>query len=83
MHGPMRFLRRIGRLGFVFALYASLSPLKYFFFGPAARCRFHPSCSAYAREHVRRYGVLRSLFPVLRRLLRCHPFGPAGHDPVP
>jgi putative membrane protein insertion efficiency factor len=45
-------------------------------------CRFTPTCSAYAEEAVRRYGV-RGAWLALRRLSRCHPFGGSGYDPVP
>jgi uncharacterized protein len=46
-------------------------------------CRFHPSCSAYAREAIERHGVVSGLCYAVRRLLRCHPWHPGGHDPVP
>ena len=46
-------------------------------------CRFTPSCSAYAAEAVRRHGALAGAWYALRRLVRCHPFGASGHDPVP
>ncbi len=46
-------------------------------------CRFTPSCSAYAIEAVRTHGAARGGWLTLRRLLRCHPWGSMGHDPVP
>ncbi|MGV9210435.1 membrane protein insertion efficiency factor YidD [Micromonospora sp. RB23] len=48
-----------------------------------ARCRFYPSCSAYAQEALVRHGAFRGAVLAVRRLLRCHPFHPGGHDPVP
>jgi len=46
-------------------------------------CRYEPSCSQYALEAVRGHGALRGSWFALRRLLRCHPFGSHGYDPVP
>lgn len=49
-----------------------------------ARCRFRPTCSAYAYEAVRKYGALKGGWLALRRLLRCHPFYKGNFfDPVP
>ena len=49
--------------------------------GPA--CRYEPTCSAYAEQAVRKHGAARGSWLALRRLLRCHPWGGSGHDPVP
>ena len=49
----------------------------------APRCRFAPSCSAYALEAVREHGASRGTWLAVRRIGRCHPFNPGGFDPVP
>jgi uncharacterized protein len=51
------------------------------FFGGA--CKFHPSCSNYAYEAIKRHGARRGLSLAVKRLLRCRPFTKGGFDPVP
>ena len=49
----------------------------------AGSCRFTPSCSRYAAEAVGRHGVMKGGWLAVRRLVRCQPLCPGGHDPVP
>jgi len=46
-------------------------------------CRYAPSCSEYAIEALTRYGALKGGWMAIKRLMRCHPWGGHGHDPVP
>ncbi len=46
-------------------------------------CRFHPTCSHYAIEALETHGAFRGCWLIVRRLLRCHPLGGFGYDPVP
>ncbi|MCB2010405.1 MAG: membrane protein insertion efficiency factor YidD [Geminicoccaceae bacterium] len=64
------------RVFILFYRYA-ISPM----LGP--RCRFAPTCSEYALEALDRYGALRGSLFAIRRVMRCHPWGGSGYDPLP
>ncbi len=51
--------------------------------GRPSPCRFHPTCSQYAIEALEGHGALRGTWLAARRIGRCNPWGPYGHDPVP
>jgi putative membrane protein insertion efficiency factor len=55
----------------------TISPL----LGP--KCRFTPSCSNYALEALKKYGIFKGTWLAARRISRCHPWGGHGYDPVP
>lgn len=48
-----------------------------------SNCRFTPSCSAYAMEAIQIHGAAAGCWLAVKRLLRCHPWGASGQDPVP
>ena len=80
MRGAVTILGKmagLGLIGLVQAYRWTISPLL-----PQA-CRYEPTCSAYAVEAVRRHGPLRGAWLAGRRILRCHPWGGFGFDPVP
>ena len=45
------------------------------------RCKYHPTCSAYAVQAIERFGILRGLVLAVWRVLRCNPFSHGGYDP--
>lgn len=51
------------------------------YLGP--KCRFTPTCSQYALEALEKYGVAKGVWLTVKRLLKCHPAGGSGYDPVP
>jgi uncharacterized protein len=73
----MRNLPRSAAVAIVRVYQKLISPL----FPPS--CRFTPSCSSYAITSLQRYGVIRGGWLALKRVGRCHPWNPGGHDPVP
>jgi uncharacterized protein len=62
-----------------------LAPIRFYsrFISPGlpARCKYHPSCSAYAVQAIERFGILRGLVLAVWRVLRCNPFSHGGYDP--
>ena len=52
-------------------------------FALMSSCRFQPTCSEYGYQSIERFGWRRGWWLALRRIGRCHPFRPGGHDPVP
>ena len=72
---------RILLIGLVRLYQRLLSPLLNAMFGP--RCRFHPTCSAYAVQALERHGAMRGSLLAARRIVRCHPLNEGGLDPVP
>lgn len=53
---------------------------KSFFLPPS--CRFHPTCSAYAIDALRKYGLVKGSWKAIKRIGRCHPLHPGGYDPA-
>ncbi len=79
LHGPERGLARIAR-----AIVAAPIVAYQRVISPAIprRCKYEPTCSRYAVEAIREFGVLRGLVLGAWRLLRCNPWSHGGYDPV-
>ena len=77
----MSVLRRLAMLPSL--LLIGLVRLYQIFLSPifGGQCRFHPSCSVYGIEAIRKYGAAGGAWRTLLRILRCHPFHPGGYDP--
>jgi len=67
---------KIIAIGFIRFYQLFISPL----FPP--HCRFYPTCSQYALEAVKKYGVVRGSIMAIKRIAKCHPFHKGGYDPV-
>ena len=75
------------RLAHRLAIGVSLLPIYFYryFISPllGVNCRFSPSCSDYAKDAIIKHGALRGGLLTVKRILKCHPWGSSGYDPVP
>ena len=83
----MNMLHRIGRGISQALVFLLLLPIRFYqrCISPLTppSCRFTPTCSEYARQALIKYGPVKGRYLVVRRILRCHPWGGSGYDPVP
>jgi len=76
----LRFLNQIFSgvfIGMIKLYQFTLSP----FLGK--QCRFTPTCSNYSIEAIQKHGILKGISLSVKRIVRCHPWGGSGYDPVP
>ncbi len=72
----MKFLGWVG-IFFISLYQVILSPFK------VPCCRFRPTCSQYAKIAIQKHGFFKGILLSCKRILRCHPWGGSGYDPVP
>ena len=48
-----------------------------------SNCRFYPTCSTYAKEALKKFGLFKGTYLAILRIIRCNPFCKGGHDPLP
>ena len=48
-----------------------------------ARCRYTPTCSQYSKESIKKYGPFKGIVLTFKRIIKCHPWGGSGYDPIP
>jgi hypothetical protein len=71
----MKIAQRVG-IGLIIFYQKCISPLI------PPRCRFYPTCSEYTLQAIKRYGLAKGIWLGMKRIVRCHPFGQGGYDPV-
>jgi hypothetical protein len=80
---PLQILRPLSE----FLAWILILPIRFYqkFISPLTppSCRFTPTCSQYAIEALRKHGPFKGMYLAIRRILRCHPWGGQGYDPVP
>ena len=79
-YSPVKILKKILSFPLIILVrfyQICISPLK------PDTCRFTPTDSAYAIEALRKHGPVKGLYLTVKRILRCHPWGGSGYDPVP
>ncbi len=48
-----------------------------------ARCRYTPTCSQYSKESIKKHGPYKGFILTFKRIIKCHPWGGSGYDPIP
>jgi putative membrane protein insertion efficiency factor len=48
-----------------------------------ARCRYTPTCSQYSKESIKKHGPFKGIVLTFKRIIKCHPWGGSGYDPIP
>ncbi|NLP43984.1 MAG: membrane protein insertion efficiency factor YidD [Peptococcaceae bacterium] len=75
----MRILKKLVKrflIGIIVCYQKYISPLK------PRTCRFYPTCSEYALQAIKKYGIIKGTGKALFRIIKCNPFHPGGYDPV-
>lgn len=73
-------------IGFLIS-YILILPIKLYQYAISpmfgASCRYHPTCSAYSIEALKKHGPIKGFYLAVKRIFSCHPWGGHGYDPVP
>ena len=81
--GDCSLLRQIGSIASL--PFVGLIKLYQLIISPwlGSQCRYTPTCSQYGIEALQKYGPMKGLWLIIKRITRCNPWGGHGHDPVP